>query len=382
MNKEEFQKLLEIYKSKFESFNQPDGRHEIFKWSAVQTCQNNWNLDSEDFLTMFKEAMSQTSFIIENSTIHPINGIVFLCENGKTEEVREEFRKLLEDDKGDIKARQKRIESFRDNINAMLSEIDSRKWSFCQTYREPIMFLSFIKPEENYMFKASPAKDFADYMDFGGDIGAGQSFHLSEYYRLCDEVLEEIPNDAELIKLIDDELEKEAATYNFDLQKFINNSWKLRVLVYDIMYVANTTGFYTGFPVPAKRKSRGSSITEKERIKKKRIEELHNLLDSKGNELEEIKGKIPPLPNLTGMELNNIKSGKGKVILQEENYVTVEFAKDTRTFSLPGCLSKGFLTGADPDTVELCKQISELGAIKKALTDEISRYCTELSLYE
>ena len=382
MNRELFHKLLDIYKSKFESFNQADGRHEIFKWSAVQICQDNWNLDSEDFLTMFKEAMSKTSFIIENSTIHPVNGIVFLCENGKTEEVREEFRKLLEDDKGDIKTRQKRIESFRDNINAMLSEIDSRKWSFCQTYREPIMFLSFIKPEENYMYKSSPAKDFADYIDFGGDIGSGKSFHLSEYYRLCDEIIEELPNDEELIKLIDDELEKEAITYNFDSQKLINNSWKLRVLVYDIMYVANTTGFYSGFPIPPKRKNKGAGVTEKERIKKNRIEELHTLLDSKGNELEEIKGKIPALPDLTGMELNNIKSGKGRVVLQEDKYVTVEFAKETRVFLLPGCLAKGFLTGADSETVELCKRISEMQAIKNALSDEISRYCTELSLVE
>ena len=382
MNKEAFQKLVEIYKSKFESFNQPDDRHEIFKWSAVQTCLNNWNPDAEDFAGMFKEAMSKTSFIIENSTMHPVNGILYLCENGKTEEVREEFKKLLEDDKGDIKARQKRVESFRDNINAMLSEIDSSKWSFCETYREPIMFLSFIKPEENYMFKASPAKDFADYMDFGGDIGSGQSFHLSEYYRLCEEILKELPEDKELIKLIDDELEKEANTYNFEKQAFINNAWKLRVLVYDIMYVASTTGFYSGFPTLAKRKSRGSSLSERERIKKARIEELHNLLDVKGNELEEIVSKIPPLPDLTGVELNNLKSGKGKVISQDRCYIKVEFAKEIREFALPGCITKGFLTGVDKDTLEMCKQMSELYTKKKSLSLEISRYCTELSLLE
>lgn len=382
MNKEKFKKLVEIYKSKFETFNQPDGRHEIFKWSAVQTCLDNWNINAEDFSGMFKEAMSKTSFIIENSTMHPVNGIIYLCENGKCEEVRLEFKKLLEDDQGDIKARQKRIESFRDNINAMLSELDSSKWSFCETYREPIMFLSFIKPEENYMFKSTPANDFSDYMDFGGDIGAGQTFHLQEYYRLCDEVLKELPEDNELIKLIDDELEMEAERYNFDKQAFVNSSWKLRVLVYDIMYVANTTGFYSGFPAPAKRKNKRSSQSEKERIKKERIEELHVLLDIKGKELEEIKEKMPHVLDLTGVELNNLKSGKGKVISQDKCYIKVQFAKDIREFALPDCITKGFLTGVDNDTLENCKLISELISKKRTLSSEISRYCTELSLYE
>ncbi len=377
MNREAFHKLLDIYKSRFESFNQPGGRHEIFKWSAVQTCQDNWNLDADDFKTMFKDAMSNTSFIIENSRMHPVNGIVYLCENGKTEEVRTEFRNLLKDDDGNLKDRQKRIESFRDKINDMLMELDSKKWSFRESNRDPIMFLSFIKPEENYMFKSDCTSSFVKYMDFGGDIGSGQTFHLNEYYRLCDEISNEISDDEELIRLVDEELTREAETYHFDTDKFVNSTWKLKVLVYDIIYVANTTDFYDSFPV---LKKKYSSAAQKERNIKIRIEEIQSILEDKSNELEELKSKMPSLPELTGVELSNLKSGKGKVVSQDRHYIMVEFPKETREFALPDCLVKGFLIGVDDDTLELCKQISELNIRKNLLKNEISRYCTELGL--
>lgn len=382
MNKEVFQKVLEVYKSKYDYINQADSHHEIYKWTAVETCIENWDVEAKDFHEMFKKAMSMSKNIIENQFVLSISGILFLCDNGKTEEVRQEFKKLLEDDNYDIKARQKRVDSFVDTINAMLDSIDSGKWKYHHSTRDALMYLAFIKPGDNYMFKATPVRKFADYSEFGGDIGSGKSFHLDEYFRLCDEVLEELKKDTELLEMLDNELECEADRSGLDPEKMKNIPGKLRISVYDIMYTANAYWFYSGFPEPVKKKKSISTRIEREKKIAARAEELNSLIEIKSAELEEIEKSIPALPEITGLEVANFKFGKGKVIGQDKHYVSVAFKDFNKEFILPDCIVKGFLSGADSETLDICKRIYDLNSEKKALSAELSRYCTELSQYE
>ncbi len=326
--------------------------------------------------------MSMSKNIIENQFVLSISGVIFLCDNGKTEEVRDEFKKLLEEDGYDIKARQKRVDSFVDNINSMIDSIDSGKWKYHHSTRDALMYLAFIKPDDNYMFKATPVRKFADYVEFGGDIGSGKNFHLDEYFRLCDEVLEELKNDTELQEMLDNELECEAARSGLDPEKMNNIPGKLRISVYDIMYTANAYRFYNGLPEPAKKKKSVSGRAERERKIAARIEELNSLIESKSNELAEIEKNIPVLPNIIGLEVSNFKFGKGKVVGQERHYVSVEFKDFNKEFILPDCIVKGFLSGADSDTIDVCKIIFECYAKKKAVSEELSRYSSELALYD
>ena len=122
MNKDVFKKILANYKAKYEMINDLGGWDEMFKWIAVRTCQDNWDIDAPDFGDMLKKALGKTSYIIENAIKHPITGLLFLCDQGKAEFVRDEFRKLLSNE-GDIRDRQARTEAFNDSINEMLNRL-------------------------------------------------------------------------------------------------------------------------------------------------------------------------------------------------------------------------------------------------------------------
>ena len=194
--------------------------------------------------------------------------------------------------------------------------------------------------------------------------------------------LEELNCDDEMLRMLDNELECEAGRNGLDPERMRNIPGKLRISVYDIMYTANAYWFYSGFPEPVKRKKSVSSREERERKIAERIEELNSLIEAKSIELDEIEKSIPVIPDIVGIEVSNFKFGKGKVINQDRHYVSVDFKDFSKEFIMPDCIVKGFLTGADPKTIELCKQIYECNSKKKTISGELNRFSAELALYD
>lgn len=377
MNKEIFRKILSNYKEKYDFINDAEGCDEIYKWPAVRCCIDNWDIDAEDFLAMLKKSMRLSMNIIENKIKHPINGLTFLCEQGKTEQVREAFRNLLSDE-GDVRDRQSRAEAFQDSINDMIEEIAPEKWSFKQDRRDPLMYLAFIKPESNYMFKASPAHEFATYVDFGDDIGSGQTFRLDIYHRLCDEILAEIETDEEMLTMLDEELKGAAKRNEMSEESLLSIPGKLKIMVYDIMFCADAYTLFEGIEKPAKKGSREA----KERARRRRIEEIYEQIDSENAELDRVIEDIPPYPDLTGAELISKKYGKGTVHSQDGHYIYINYKGEDRTFTLPDCFVKGFLKGADDDVMAVCQTISDLDARKRSLSSSLNQLRMELSALE
>lgn len=377
MNKSVFDEIFSNYKARYDELNDPDDRDEIRKWPAVRCCIDNWSIDAEDFLEMFKRSMRLSQNIIENRFKHPINGIIFLCEQGKTELIREEFRKLLSDDV-DIRRIQKKADAFQDSVNTMLSEIGPEKWSYEQDRRDPLMYLAFIKPECSYMFKAEPAKIFSKYVEFGDDLGSGQTFRLDHYYRLCDEVLAEIEKDEGFIEMLDTELTKAAERNGMDESDLHDMPGKLRIAVYDIIYCAKSARLYEDVNPPVKKGSK----EDKEKTVRRRIEEIHELLDNENDKLEKLLREAPEYPDLTGVELTHIRYGRGKVKYQDGHYLHMEYEGADKIFSLLDCITKGYLKGVSEDIVETCKKISDIDVQKKELTNSLRHLRAELSLLE
>ena len=82
------------------------------KWKAVYHFKKNFDIKAENFYEMFKYAMSESSIIINNGTVQPINGILKLISH-EPETMRSLFSMLYEDDGGDLDKRQDRIEKFK-----------------------------------------------------------------------------------------------------------------------------------------------------------------------------------------------------------------------------------------------------------------------------
>ena len=240
------------------------------------------------------------------------------------------------------------------------------------------MYLAFIKPDTNYMYKSEPARVFANYVEFGDDIGSGQSFRLDNYYRLCDEIVEELEADEEIQAMLDAELSRRADKEGMNADELKRMPGRLRIVVYDMMYCADRCGLYVGIAKPAKKGSK----EEKDRIRQKRIDEIHNEMDEKDAELNEVMNDLPDYPDLVGVELTNIKYGKGTVARQNGKYLYIYYDSDEKVFALPDCISKGYLKGADEQTITTCKTISEIIDKQRKLTSSLKGLGMELSMIE
>jgi 5-methylcytosine-specific restriction protein B len=122
MNTERLNKLIEIYIDNFEMINN-EVHDENMKWKAVYHFKKNFDINAENFYEMFKYAMSESSIIINNGTVQPINGILKLISH-EPETMRSLFSMLYEDDGGDLDKRQERIEKFIDESNKLLEKCD------------------------------------------------------------------------------------------------------------------------------------------------------------------------------------------------------------------------------------------------------------------
>ena len=126
MNLERFNKIIDIYIDKFEMLTNDDC-DENMKWRAVYHFKENFDIDAPDFHEMFKYAMSESSIIINNGTVQPVNGILKLITH-EEDTMRGLFAMLYEDDGGDLDKRQDKIERFVEETNKLLEKYERGKW--------------------------------------------------------------------------------------------------------------------------------------------------------------------------------------------------------------------------------------------------------------
>ena len=86
-------------------------------------------------------------------------------------------------------------------VNARIEKYVSGSWKYPQNRNSVIYYLNLWKPEENYIFKATEAVAWANCIEYGDDLGSGKPFSLKKYYKMCDELLDEIKDNQELLNL-------------------------------------------------------------------------------------------------------------------------------------------------------------------------------------
>lgn len=375
--------LAKLFHNYIESYNVlTDKEHdELYKWRAVNHFQCHWDLEAENFGEMFEQAMGQSFNLINNSIVQPTSGIVFLCKQNKEteEEVREEFRKMLAPDGGDIKARQDRIDAFAAAINEKLQNAAPGKWKYDQDRRSVIMYLSFISPDDNFMFKSTEARAFANGCEFGEDIGSGQTFRLDVYYRMCKELVEEMKKNEKLCALLEDKLQAEANVNEDETNSITEVAGRYNIYAYDIIYCAHAYNLYGDIPV--RKKTKLSSIEQKKQDRQIRIQELASQRDEAKEQVEQVEAQLNEnsLPDLTSMTVKNIRYGAGTVAEQSGKYLTVEFSVGAKKFVLPDAVTKGFLKIEDTDTLRSFEKIGFLTERKEKYTREIEMLTTEIT---
>ena len=233
------------------------------------------------------------------------------------------------------------------------------------------MTLTFYKPEENYLYKSSQCQPFFRYLEYGEEIGYGQYFKLSRYYRMCDEVRQAVSEHQELIE-----------THNTRWGKVNDPKDDLHILTFDIIYCSIVYSFYE-FENYTKIIRKSKSDLEQERIESeidtKRIE--LEALEAELTNAQAVLDEIPEI-NLEGQNIKHRMFGKGIVSKQTGSYIEVAFAAKTSKFILTTAFIGGFLSSEDVTVLERCKQIESAIALCDKLEKAIKSKQTELHLLE
>lgn len=366
MNKHNLNLIFEQYISRFAELNDVDGNDEGYKWRAESCFVEHWDIDAEDFVSMFKASTKEMSNLIDNATVQPIGGILLLLKQpNEIEFVRECFRELYKEDGGDLEARQDRIYAFMEKMNAKIDQYASGSWKYPQKMNNVIYYLSLRYPNDNYIFKATEATEWANCIEYGDDFGSGETFSLAKYYRMCDELLSAVSENEEIMELNSRRFEKEARGFDDELH----------ILVYDIIYCAHTYHFYTDGII--------QTTSAKERIKRAQIrDEVENLgLELAGatercNELESV---VDTKIDMIGMEVTHKAFGKGQIISQTNGIQVVAFTAGEKKFQFPTAYTGGFLKADEGIMTTLREADSKRKALEQAqkevasLSDKINK---------
>ncbi|MBR0398948.1 MAG: hypothetical protein IJI10_11865 [Eubacterium sp.] len=378
MNYELLQKLIDSYIEKYSLMNNQE-HHEIYKWTAVSNFQKYWDIDAENFGKMFKKALSESENLVDDNVMQPGRGIDFLCKQGDEwmERVRDAFRDLLAIDNSDYGRRQKKINTFVEEVNAMLDEAGNEEWKYRQNPKAVIMYLAFIEPDDNYMFREGEVKAFANYVRYTGKIGSGKSFSLKSYYKLCEEIVARLQDESDLMEMVAGELEKEAGRTDDNAVTDIDG--ENHILAFDLIYCAQNYDFYEEQLVTTKKRPASAMKSdEKEQqanVLREKIAGIQASLDEAVRQREQLH-----LPDLNGQQVTHKKFGTGQVTAQDRHYLTVQFGENVKKFTLPDALIKGFLAAEDPAALKCCEEIAALDIEKERCARELHILELELAL--
>ena len=316
MNYNNLHYLIDRYEQDILWLNDSE-RDEKFKWHAVQRFQDAWfalDADSKPFNELFHQAIKGSSILINNSTTQPANGVVKLAEKEPVE-VERLFRDVLfAEDENDLMLRQEHMEKFIEGMEVLLQKHFPGSWKYRQDRHAVSCYLAMYAPASNYIYKYSPVEAFAQYTEFGKDIGSGSNFSLAHYYELGDTIvaaLKEHPSLLEKHKSILDD------TYYQDES--------LHLLAFDIIYCASTYGYFKDLRHKPKKEAIKAYTLELQRKEEEiqrqaAIEELEEQIRAVESKLDEYRAI-----SLVGIQVFQKAYGTGTVISQNINAISVSF---------------------------------------------------------
>lgn len=188
--KEKIKDIIQSYKENFVEID----KGERYKWKAFAYYKKHWQIEAEDFVSMLTESLKAASNLLAGGMYYPYKMVVDYAK-GEPETVRGLFRMLYDESL----PLSERILRFRESFEKHYS---TKKLNHYQDIRAISVYLSFEYPEKYYLYKYMMYKDFAKRIGYNESIEAktdGEKYE--KYMKLCDQVLEVIKQDAEIIEM-------------------------------------------------------------------------------------------------------------------------------------------------------------------------------------
>ena len=251
-------KLFDVYINHFEEINSEDepeknieGHREYFKWIAAYSFSNFEFNNTMDYVSGLKELRKVSSVLIDTSSHYLFSALIKCAEKEGPDAVRNLFLHLFEDDNGDLKARQTRIDAFIRDSNAMAKRNGLGGYVYENSQSSAMAFLALKDPAHNCLLRTSLFKKFASRVGFADDWGTLDNFKLDVFYRFCDEIADSALGYPELMDKNRKRFTKQFAEKHHirdPLFASIKGSDRY-LLVFDIIYCTETYGYADVCPI-------------------------------------------------------------------------------------------------------------------------------------
>ena len=185
--------VIKHYKEHFASVD----KEERYKWEALGWYKKHWNIEAEDFATMLETAFRQDKFVnlLASNMYWPYKMAVEFAK-ADPEAVRSLFR-ILYDESMPLA---ERYTMFR---NGFSEQYKPQELNHYQDLHAVSVYLSCEYPEKYYIYKSTIYTTLRDRIGFAEGKTAQKSvvWKVESYAQMCNLILAEINQDAELIKM-------------------------------------------------------------------------------------------------------------------------------------------------------------------------------------
>ncbi|MCD8291139.1 MAG: AAA family ATPase [Prevotella sp.] len=172
-------------------------KDEKYKWEAVKTFQENWDINANDFVDMLKRSFAKTGNLLASGHRFPRGRNIEFASKDK-EEVRKMFENLFDENRDVIE----RILEYKEQAKSFNATMNDGKSHF-QDENAITTYLWLRYPDKYYIFKSSVVKALKDVINYDFLIkDGGYENNFKCFYPLYDEICDIISNDNELTDFV------------------------------------------------------------------------------------------------------------------------------------------------------------------------------------
>ena len=179
---------------------------EIYKWQSLKNFQDNWNIEAEDFKTMYNNSFNNSisNNLWSNRFWFPKDAMMKLIEYDK-EIVRKMFTDLFNENENI----DKRVDKFVYHCDQLRDEIIKTDTSFKNHFHDGqriiSLYLAFKFPDKYAIYKYTEFKTFMQIVDATDIPGTGE---IERFFKIVRTLFNIISQDNEMIdthkKLLDE----------------------------------------------------------------------------------------------------------------------------------------------------------------------------------
>lgn len=210
------EKLLKKYIIEYKQKYTERFKDEKYKWQAIKHFQQNWDINTDNFIDMFKKATQLTgNLLTPNGQKRPIRMIEDYCNEGWEDDIRNAFDNLY-NESVDI---YKRIDEFLKIIAEINSKrntrLDDATWSSYHDLNTVSVYLWLKYPDKYFMYKYSVIKEitkkiYATYQpQKGSDNNKYNYINTQNLYQKINDI---VIKDNDLLELFKSELDNSCYT--------------------------------------------------------------------------------------------------------------------------------------------------------------------------